>query len=358
MKIILLLLALLVIVATVFPFFPYDQWWIRIFDFPRGQIAVAGLLVGAAILVLRWGAMDAWLWGAIGLLALCIVYQGAKIFPYTGLASKQVLRTEQADPDDVVTLLIANVLMTNRAAQDFIALVERYDPDLVLTVETDDWWEEQLRVLEEAYPHTLKHPLDNTYGMLLYSRFRLVHPEVKFLVKEDIPSMHAYVQLPSGRYVRLYALHPEPPAPQEADTSTERDAELLIVGKEVEEEDEPTIVTGDLNDVAWSYTTSLFQKVSGLLDPRIGRGMFNTFHAKYFFLRYPLDHLFHSDHFKLVHIERLPAWGSDHFPMLVRLSFEPGAEFEQEEPKADQEEKKQAEEKIEKVDQKESAELE
>jgi endonuclease/exonuclease/phosphatase (EEP) superfamily protein YafD len=161
--------------------------------------------------------------------------------------------------------------------------------------------------------------------------------------------MHSMVAMKSGDLVELHCLHPRPPHPKKIPGTEERDAELLMVGKTVRKSTHPTIVAGDLNDVAWSYTTNLFQKISGLLDPRIGRGLYNTFHAKYPVLRFPLDHVFHSNHFKLVKLERQANFGSDHFPIYIQLSYEPQARGEQEAPSPERKDLKEAEKKIEQV---------
>ena len=104
---------------------------------------------------------------------------------------------------------------------------------MLLTLETDKWWEQQLEVLEKDYQYTLKKPQDNLYGMILYSKLELQETKVKFLIKKDIPSFEALVQLNEEETIQIYCLHPKPPFPSESDTSDNRDGELLLVGKKI-----------------------------------------------------------------------------------------------------------------------------
>jgi endonuclease/exonuclease/phosphatase (EEP) superfamily protein YafD len=99
------------------------------------------------------------------------------------------------------------------------------------------------------------------------------------LIEDDIPSIHLTIELRSGDMVG-HISHPAPPSPTENIESSERDVEPIAVAKSVSKSDQPVIVAGDLNDVAWSSTTVFFRKISRLLDPRIGRGMLNTFHVQ------------------------------------------------------------------------------
>jgi endonuclease/exonuclease/phosphatase (EEP) superfamily protein YafD len=347
MNIVLIPLAWIFIVATGMSLIPLNDWWIRAFDFPRLQIFIGGFIVLVVFLLLVRKINLIALATLIGLV-ICLSYQGVKIYPYTPIAGKQVL-SEQADTDAQLTLLIANVLMENRQSQKLLQIIREADPDVLLLVEVNARWDEQLRQLENEYSYVVKQVQENHYGMVLYSRLELVEPQIRFLVSDEIPSIHTQVVMRSGDLIWLHGLHPEPPSPTGAEESTQRDAELLIVGKEVKQRDEPAIVAGDLNDVAWSHTTSLFQKASGLLDPRVGRGMYNSYNAKNILMRWPLDHVFHSNHFLLNALARMPAFGSDHFPMYIGLHLAPQAESVQEEPELDAGDVEEVEETIDQV---------
>jgi len=314
------LISVFVIWLTFWSLIPRDEWWIRGADFPRLQILVLGLI--AFVLLLVWD--QPWdLWRQIIFIALiaALAYQLKMVLPYTFIWKKQVkkVRKNQLNPEKQISLIVCNVLTTNDKYHLLIKQIQKHQPDLILTLESDQTWQNALAVIEKDYPYRVPVPLDNLYGMHLYSRLELKDTEVKFILSDEIPSIHTTVILPSGQPVQLYCLHPKPPSPTEAKDSTLRDAELLIVGDQIKDLDESCIVMGDLNDVAWSRTTRLFQRISGLLDPRVGRHYINTFHADYPLLRWSLDHIFHSTDFALVHMKRLPHIGSDHFPVYVVL---------------------------------------
>lgn len=302
----------ILLLLTILPLIPSSHWFFRTWEFPRVQIAALLLLNFIACMVF----FDSYELAIIT--AIATIYQCAWIFPYTVLMPKQV--TAEPKHNKSIKIMTCNVLMTNKSANKLIAQIQHYQPDIVVTLETNQWWQDALAVINSDYPHRVNQPLENLYGMHVFSKFPFEELEVKNLIQKDIPSVHTYIKLSDTFKVKCHFLHPAPPSPTENTYSKNRDLELLLIA-DIVDSNEPTIVTGDLNDVAWSATTRKFRQKSHLLDPRIGRGFFNTFHAQYALLRWPLDHIFHSPDFGLKTIERVPSIDSDHFPLFSHLSY-------------------------------------
>jgi len=339
-----------IILISLVPLIRNDNWVFRIFEYPRAQKLAINLLLLSLFFVMG-GPDDTHSIVFSALLSANAFYLFYQIYPYTILSKHQMKGQRAPQPGKHFKLLVSNVYQENRNAKGCLQCVVQHHPDIILLVETDDWWKTQLVELEADYPYRVLKPLDNTYGMLLFSKLELREPKIKYLIEDGVPSIHTRVMLPSGDIFYLYCLHPQPPVPQENPRATERDAELLTIARKAKACTLPVVVAGDLNDVAWSYTTELFMKISGLLDPRRGRGFFNTFHAKYWFLRWPLDHIFCSKHFQLISLKRLPPMGSDHFPILVELALDHtrAEKNKKEQLNADREDEEVADEKIEKA---------
>jgi endonuclease/exonuclease/phosphatase (EEP) superfamily protein YafD len=316
----------LIVGGTLLNFSKHPHWFVRLWDFPRVFVAAVAAAVGVTYLALF--RETAWDVAAIVGLGFVVVRQLYLVWPYTPLGKKAVVRSDKPPGPDSFRLLISNVLMENEEHDRWLRVVRQADPDVVVAVEVNARWDAAIAALAADYPHCVRRPQENYYGMAIYSRLAFDgEPDVRFVVQDDVPSAHLTLRLRDGQKVRLHALHPRPPEPIRGQDSAPRDAELVTVGKEIgeHERDVPTVVCGDLNDVAWSYTTQLFLRLSGLLDPRRGRGTFNSFNAKSRIFRFPLDHVFHSNEFKLLDLKVLPYVGSDHFPMLIELSCQPEA---------------------------------
>lgn len=310
-------LAILLLIAVLVPLVKSDHWTVRILDYPRNQKLVL-LLVAMAWAIAMHGRAEVVDHTLLGALAVATVYVVWLVWPYSPLGKKMVRRVKPRSPEEVLRLLVCNVYQDNREYGRMAALIQVRDPDIVFLLETDAAWQQGIAAAVQHLEHRIEVPLDNTYGLLFYSRFPLKGEQVRYLIDKEIPSIVTDLVF-RGRTIRFYGLHPTPPVPQENPESTERDAEVLMIGREAKECPHPVIVFGDLNDVAWSHTTRLFLRISGLLDPRRGRGMFSTFHAKYPLLRWPLDHFFVSGHFRLAAMRVERNVGSDHFPIALNV---------------------------------------
>ena len=345
MKIALIILGSIFTLFSFLPLIKSTLWWIRVLDFPRFHVAVILTAILIAYLVM-FGVEGTSEKAMLVVWVLAILNEARYVFWFTPIAKVEALKSEHKHPANAFTLMIANVRMANKNHQKFKELVLKEKPDMLLMNEPDESWHESVRAAFDArYPYSIKKPLENTYGMLLWSRFKLHDSEIRYLVEDEIPSFYTVVELPSGKKFDLFTVHPQPPRFM---LNTEpREAELLIVAKQAKHTKYASVVAGDLNDVAWSRTTKLFKKISGMLDPRVGRGFYNTYNALIPVFRYPLDHVFYDPEFRLLSLRRLSKFGSDHFPITITLNYEPANGHEQEPPKADSEDKKEAQELIE-----------
>ncbi len=344
MRIFTLVLCTIVHIATGLPLINSAEWWIRIFDFPRIQIGALTLMA----IILAYVYVDfKWKYKLplLLILAISLVYQAQFVVVYTPLSKTQAKDSNKPIGDNSFTILVSNVRMENDDKERLHAIVKKYNPDILLITEPDHGWAASINKLDEDFPFAVIYPLENAYGMMLLSKLPLTESKVHFLVKDDVPSIFTRFSLPSGSIIDIYGVHPEPPKP--GTDTYERDTELLIIGKKIKESGNPTIVAGDLNDVGWSVTSKLFRKYSELVDPREGRGLYNTYSVFVPLFRYPLDHIFYSREFGLVTLKKLEDIGSDHFPLLIGLNYEPDEDNTEGMEKTSAEENAEVEEKIE-----------
>lgn len=323
----LLAVAIGLIVATTLPSVETTIWWIRYLDFPRLEFTILMLVVAFALIAMGPGRL-----GALAVLGLagCEAYNCTLLARFSTLADTQQIAARSCPAGNRLRLLEVNVRMNNRKADDLLAIVRQAKPDIAWFQEVDDWWADRLAPLAEDMPNVIKKPLPDYFGVALMSRLRLVDPQIKELASSEDPSVFTGVELPSGQVIRLYAVHPRPP--QFGQGTAERDAQLMAAALAARRDNAAHILAGDMNAVPWEEDIGRTERVGRFLDPRIGRGLYITWNATSWVLRWPLDQILPGQDFTLLSLAVLPAFGSDHRPYLAELCYDPAAGRDQSPP--------------------------
>lgn len=312
-----LLLAAALATVTALPFSGRHQWWIRMWDFPRVQIAI-----GHALLLGLGAAAEGWArWVALGVGAAGLAVHLRRIRPFTPLARREMRFAAPRGDGHEVTVMAANVLLENEHPDRLARLVAEVDPDVLLLMETDERWVAALGPALARYPTVLASTEVEYYGMVLATRLPVEGAELLELTHDRTPSAFADLRTPGGRRFGFVGLHPQPPVPG-VDTQ-ERDAQILYAARFARKTDLPLVVMGDFNDAAWSDTSRTFKHYGEYLDPRRGRGLYASFHARNILIRVAIDQLFVTEEVAVVDFRLGPDVGSDHFPVIARVRIDP-----------------------------------
>ena len=216
-----------------------------------------------------------------------------------------------------LTIMSANLSAGNRRTTALLALVRAEMPDVIVLTELTHRWVAALEPLLEAYPHQLLEPRRRG-GEGIGVLSRLPVSAARIVPLESMPAAALTLEV-AGRDVQLLGIHlRSPPVPR---AMAERNRQLVALAERVRESDGPRIVTGDFNSTPFSPWLADWIDATGLDDAARGRGYLYTWPTFLPILGIPIDHCFVSEDFHVLELRRLPAFGSDHYPILARLAL-------------------------------------
>lgn len=270
---------------------------------------LALLLVPLLLLRYRW-------WSAIVVAAMAVNFA-----PMAGYWLDMLTPTETAHagetPSNAVRLKVmtANVQVSGHPPGALIEIVRSERPDIIVLPEFTPRWARRLAPLDELYPHHYKMPQWNAWGLAVLSRY-----EIESAGRLELPGSRAVevrLRLPGGKTVTVIGVHlRSPTAPVHAAARNRQLVELAAHRKTI---DGPLIVTGDFNITPYSPYFRDWLAATGLKDARRGFGLDMSWPAHLPVLGIPIDHFAVSSDFIVTEHRTLPAFGSDHYPMLAEL---------------------------------------
>jgi endonuclease/exonuclease/phosphatase (EEP) superfamily protein YafD len=291
------------IVAALLPLAARLAWIFDLFTHFRIQL-IAALVVLIVIFAIR----RAYRWCAA--LAVCVPINVIPLVPYLPLGDGRA-------GAPTLSFMAVNVQYDNSEDAGLLQSIAATAPDVVVVVELTTRWEERLASLAAKYPHQIRHPQPDAFGIALYSRYPVERASELTLV--STVAIDARIATPRGD-VRVIGVHLRPPKSRAL--AHERNAQLTALATHVAAIDGPLAVLGDFNISPYSPYFTEWLAATGLHDAREGLSLDFSWPTFFPLLGVPIDYCLVRDGLTVAQYARLPPFGSDHYPVLARLAQE------------------------------------
>jgi endonuclease/exonuclease/phosphatase (EEP) superfamily protein YafD len=304
------LLKLAAIASAVFSLLTlFNQWHqlLELFSHFRLQYLLVSIF-----LTLIFAAMREKTWaGALLLLTLINVWPVA--YWYTG-------KPEVANSNaQVFTVLQANVYGGNHNTALLLDLIMREQPDLIFLQEVTATWVTALAQLDTSYPYNYAVPLDGSFGIAVYARDELLSVDKIDSPPLGLPTLVVRQSI-DGTTTTFVNTHPFPPMGTEWIQA--RNEQLVSLAALMQSISGPKALLGDLNISMWASHYRQLIESTELRNTRKGFGVIPTWPRRLPFASIPIDHCLISEEFVALDFRAGPDIGSDHLPLIIKLSLQ------------------------------------
>jgi endonuclease/exonuclease/phosphatase (EEP) superfamily protein YafD len=305
--------AIVTIVFSVITSLGLNDYRIELFAHFRLQYLVVSILLLLAFGALRSVPYTLLLLATAGFNAYFIVPW------YTGGNVAAAIRADAERPQ--LKLLHANVLSSNAAYDRLIALLDVERPDVVFLQEVTPAWVSGLQRIEADYPYRYLEPLTGNFGIALYSRLPLVSATHVSSPPLGHPTIVTTLEF-DGELLTLVSSHPT--IPVRAALREARDEQINSLAELADALDGNVVLSGDFNTTLWERVYRQLEQRTGLRNVRRGVGLLPTWPTFLPIAMIPIDHVLVSERVHVVAARTGARIGSDHLPLVVTLSLDPG----------------------------------
>lgn len=301
------LLAIVLVTLSVLPYFIYHIWWIDIFSNFQVQY-----LVLLSFLIIPFIFKKKWKW--VFFLGIGIVFSSSHILPlYVNTSAEAKIEDEKS-----ISIMSINLLSTNRDDSAVIDYIESRNPDVLVLVEINSYWDKQLTEILKTYSYRHKVVREDNFGISVWSKLP-ANLKTIYFDEFQLPSILLETEQFENSF-SLIATHPFPPVGKRQFKI--RNDHLNKLAAFISRKDfSNTVVIGDFNTSSFSKNFQIFKEKATLKDSREGFGILPSWPANAFFLQTTLDHAMVSENVQVITRQVGEYIGSDHLPIYLEIGI-------------------------------------